>query len=78
LELQTAYRLMKKIIFIIILISSLGSNSYAISLEDCIKIGRKVYVVNEEGLALFAATLCGLFGCLLFPKLGSPFVEKED
>jgi len=28
--------------------------------------------------ALFAATLCGLFGCLLFPKLGSPFVEKED
>ena len=42
---------MKKIIFILILISSLGSNSFAISLEDCIKIGRKGYVVNEEGLA---------------------------
>ena len=28
--------------------------------------------------ALFAATLVGFFGCLLFPKLGSPFVDKEN
>ena len=43
---------MKKLFSTILVICSLlGGNAYAISLDECIKIATKGYIVNEEGIA---------------------------
>ena len=42
---------MKKLLGIVVLSFLFSVTAYATSLDECIKIGKKQYIVNEEGIA---------------------------